>query len=154
MSEETEAIKIEWMFKFLLIGILAIIAIVQGPPPGQDKFDQERAREVIIKIKKLKMGEPSFIDFNKYGLIHKGKINCVDYAFSFAALYGFNAEVIISNDHAFNRVNGAKIEPQQKGDFFIRAEEYRYPHFDYSVKKVIKTIQPEDVQKIKSYFGM
>jgi len=116
-----------------------------------------KAEKIIVLLhKKFDSYEGRFtLNYPRYWLDDKDKenVDCKDYSFAFAILYGPPAKVAYNNKHAFVVIGNSIIEPQQRiENHGIINLNYRFTGVDYSINKTISRFYSEDVNKIRRFF--
>ena len=116
-----------------------------------------KAEKIIILLhKKFDNYEGKFsLNYSRYWLDDKNKenVDCKDYSFAFAILYGPPAKVAYNNKHAFVVIGNKIIEPQQRIEKHgIIDLNYRFTGADYSINKTIGRFFSQDVIKVRRFF--
>jgi len=119
--------------------------------------DTVKAERIIILLhKKFDNYEGGFVlNYPRYWLDDNDEedVDCKDYSFAFAILYGPPAKVAYNDKHAFVVIGGKIIEPQQRIERYgVFDVNYRFAGVDYSVNKTISRFFSEDVIKVRRFF--
>lgn len=146
----------------LFVGVLAFVLIVSGIQEICERIIIEKrtltakSEQIIRLLEKMDTEDPRIpIGYGRYGYMHPDlSVNCLDYSFAFAILYGEGAWVSSNEDHAFVTVNGTIIEPNQ---IFLRnryVTEYRMKGVNYNIRKSVAHFNEADIKAVYNYFGL
>jgi len=147
-----------WPLLFIFFG--CEISINHNYTIDSQNVDHVRAREILEVINSRHIwgkGPPLPIDyFGSYAIIRGSyNWNCVDFAFSFVALYGWPAQVAMSLTHAFVVIGPYIIEPNNP-HWYIHKDVTKHRldmnEKDYQRIRVLERIFADDIQIVIDHF--
>lgn len=140
----------------IFIGIGFVLQEIGSYSINQKRTLNQKSEQIIKLLNTLNHDDPRIpINYGKYGYYHPDlTVNCLDYSFAFAILFGEDAWVSSNNDHAFVTVNGVKIEPQQKWRLANDVQTYRISGTNYNITKSVAHFDETDIQAVYKYFGL
>jgi len=158
--DKKTAVKQLKMGIYILIALFAVGFMIRAYYIHSDRtssIDTVKAEKIIILLhKKFDNYEGGFfINYPRYWLDDNNKedIDCKDYSFAFAILYGPPAKVAYNNKHAFVVVGSNIVEPQQRIEKNgIIDLNYRFTGVDYSINKTIGRFFSQDINKVRRFF--
>ena len=150
--------KLLWPVLFLFLG--CEISINHNYTVDSQSVDHVRAREILGIINSRHIwgeGPPLPIEyFRHYAIIRGSDLwNCVDFAFSFVALYGWPAQVAMSLTHAFVVIGPHIIEPNNP-HWYVHKDVTKHRldmnEKDYQRIRVLQRIFVDDIQIVIDHF--